>query len=201
MSEGEALRRELLEMARIDGQVRSELVAEGTLSTDGYHPRMAAVHDRHAERLSAIIEEHGWPGRSLVGRDGAEAAWLILQHAIAQPDLMRSALPLLRRSAERDEADPAHGAHLEDRIAFFENRPQRYGTQFDWDNDGELVPWPIEDPEAVDERRAEVGLPPLAEQAQRLRARADAEGERAPEDWKVYRERQLSWARGVGWVR
>ena len=32
-------------------------------------------------RLREIISKYGWPGRSMVGRDGATAAFLILQHA------------------------------------------------------------------------------------------------------------------------
>ncbi len=51
---------------------------------------------------------------------------------------------------------------LEDRICMFEGRGQRFGTQFDWDEAGEMNPKPIEEPGTVDRRRAEVGLPLLA---------------------------------------
>jgi hypothetical protein len=34
----------------------------------------------HTARLRAIVSQYGWPGRSLVGEDGADAAWLLLQH-------------------------------------------------------------------------------------------------------------------------
>lgn len=188
-------------MARDDDRVRSELIAAGSLSNEGYHPRMAAVHARNADRLSAIIEEHGWPGRSLVRPDGAEAAWLILQHAIGRPALQRAALPLLETAAAAGEADPLHAVYLADRIAFFEDRPQRFGTQFDWDRDGRLSPWTLDDPEGVDERRARLGLEPLGEQTRRIRERAEAEGERPPVDWEAYRSQRLVWARRVGWVR
>jgi hypothetical protein len=79
----EALRARLLALVREDLEVRSELLARGELF-DGYHPRMADVHSRNADELERSIEKHGWPGHSLVGIDGAEAAWLILQHAIAR---------------------------------------------------------------------------------------------------------------------
>src|SRR2546430_12422286 len=36
--------------------------------------------------------------------------------------------------------------------------PQVYGTQYDWDEKGELNPHPVEDPEGVDELRRSVGL-------------------------------------------
>ena len=75
---------ELLAMAAEDEAVRAELVADGSLF-DGYHSRMAEVHRRNAERLDAIIDAHGWPGRVLVGEDASRAAFLVLQHAIGSP--------------------------------------------------------------------------------------------------------------------
>ena len=86
-----ALRDELVAMAEEDQRVRAELAAEVSLF-DGYHPTMQAIHDKNAVRLTEIIEQHGWPGRGLVGEDGARAAWLILQHAIGHPDLQRRGL-------------------------------------------------------------------------------------------------------------
>lgn len=76
-------------MAANDLSVREELIAEGSLGKQGYHPRMEAVHKINAARLATIIEQHGWPGRSFVGDDGAEATWLIAQHSIGNPTFMR----------------------------------------------------------------------------------------------------------------
>src|SRR5688500_12493537 len=81
----EALRRELLSLREEDMRVREQLSADGSLF-EGYHPHMEAVHRHNAARLREIIGEYGWPGASLVGTDGAEAAWLIVQHAISEPE-------------------------------------------------------------------------------------------------------------------
>jgi hypothetical protein len=188
----------LLAMAAEDQRVRAQLAADGSLF-DGYHPRMQAVHDRNAARLSEIVARHGWPGRALVGGEAARAAWLVLQHAIAHPDLQRRGFVLLREAAARVDVAAAEVAMLEDRIAFFEGRPQRYGTQFDWNDNGELAPWVIENEEGVDERRRAVGLPPLAEEVRRIREGAAREGERRPQDLEERRRRFVEWARSVGW--
>src|SRR5687767_1335772 len=90
-AEWSAIRLELLAMAQEDRKVRTELAADGTLF-EGYHPRMREVHDRHAARLARILDDHGWPTEPRTGPDGAEAAWLIVQHAIACPALQRRAL-------------------------------------------------------------------------------------------------------------
>lgn len=186
-------------MAEHDLRVRAELLAAGELF-GCYDERMAAVHKQNAENLDRIVDEVGWPGKALVGSDGAEAAWLILQHAIGSPELQRKCLRLLENAVESGDVPAAQVACLEDRIRVFEERPQRYGTQFDWDGSGVLSPHPIEDPERVDEYRASVGLGPLSEKTQEMRRRAAAEGHEQPEDFDEYLEGRKAWARSVGWL-
>jgi hypothetical protein len=194
----DALREELVAMAAEDRRVRAELAAAGLL-VEGYHPRMQAVHDKNAARLQEVIETYGWPGRSLAGEDGARAAWLVLQHAIGHPGLQRRGLVLLQQAVARGDVADADAAMLEDRIAFFEGRPQRYGTQYDWDEGGQMSPHPVEDPDGVDERRRAVGLGPLGEDTRRLREGLAASGEKAPPDWAERRRKREQWAREVGW--
>ena len=105
LGEWDAIRGELLSMAEEDLQVRSELAKDGSLF-EGYHPRMRATHDANATRLQSILDSLGWPGERQVGHEAAEAAWLIVQHAIAQPNLQRRALELLR-GACRVPREPA----------------------------------------------------------------------------------------------
>jgi hypothetical protein len=193
-----ALRDELLAMAEEDRRVRAEVVAGGS-PFEGYHPTMQAVHYRNAARLTEIIDQHGWPGRSLVGADGSWAAWLIVQHAIAHPDLQRRGLRLLQEAAARGEVPAAEVALLHDRICFFEGRPQRYGTQYDWTEGGELAPWTVEDEAGVDERRRAVGLPPLAGNTRRIRENAARDGDERPHDRKERHRKFEEWARSVGW--
>lgn len=191
------LRGQLLEMVEEDQRVRAELAATGELF-QGYAPKMAEVHHRHAQELEAMIEQYGWLGKSLVGEDGAQAAWLILQHAIGHPELQRKCLPLLQEAVERGEAEPAHAAYLEDRIRFFERRPQRYGTHFDWDESGQMSPYLLEDPERVDEYRRAVGLPPLADCIEETRKNIGEEPR--PSDLKKREDEMQTWAKSVGWL-
>jgi len=188
----------LVAMAREDLAKREELVQRGELF-GGYHPEMRAVHDRNAAALLAILDESGWPTRSAAGEAAADAAWLIVQHAVGRPDLQRRCRDLMRDAVAAGEADPARLAMLEDRIRLFEGRPQLYGTQFDWDDAGELSPQPIESPDAVDARRAEVGLPPLAQRQAELRRQARREGDRPPEDRAARGRAFEAWLRETGW--
>ena len=194
----EELRHEIMEMAEHDLAVRQELVADGSLTKQGYHPRMEALHTRNAARLAAIIEEHGWPGKSLVGEDGARAAWLVAQHAINNPPFMRKCLSLLRKAGQEDEAPLWQAAILEDRIRMYKGRPQVYGTQFQPNKNGELVPYAVENPEGVNNRRKEVGLNSLEERMRELRAELEREAIPIPPDWEEDYER---WLRAAGWRR
>jgi hypothetical protein len=192
----DALRQQLMAMAAEDARVRAELAATGELF-HGYAQRMEDVHRRNARDLLALVQAHGWPGRTLVGEDAMHAAWIVLQHAVGEPEVQRGCLPVLRSAAEHGEATLAQVAYLEDRIAFFERRPQRYGTQFDWDEQGMLSPWPIEEPEGVDARREAVGLPPLAGRI--AQARRNAQGS-VPPDYGKRQNEMLAWSRSVGWI-
>jgi len=192
----EQLRDELLAMEREDRETRARLEASGSLFR-GYDDEMRAVHERNAKKLERNIETHGWPGRSLAGADGAAAAWLVLQHAISRPSLMRLGLELVREAAAEGEAEPSQVAYLLDRIRTLEGRPQVYGTQYDWDPNGRLSPLPIEDPQAIDERRAAVGLSPLAENTAAMRRAASSEP--PPSDWQERQQETEQWARSVGW--
>lgn len=193
----ERLREELLAMATEDSSVRAVLAADGSLF-EGYNPRMQAIHDRNAARLAEMINKNGWPGVSLAGEDGEEAAWIIAQHAIAQPAFQRRCLALLEAAVESGEAPKWQAAYLTDRIRFNERKAQVYGTQFDWDEGGVMSPWLIEDAGHVEERRLAAGLEPLAEVVAKMRQGLRAE--KPPTDYAARQREIEEWARSVGWL-
>jgi KDO2-lipid IV(A) lauroyltransferase len=194
----DALRLELLAMDAEDQAVRAQLVREGRLF-GGYEPRMEAVHRANAERLAAIVDSHGWPGRTHAGEDGAAAAWRVAHHSIATPALQRRFLGLVAEAAARGEATPLQAAMLEDRVRHLEGRPSLHGTLLDWDGAGRLSPGPVEAPEGLDARRAAVGLPPMAEALASANRGPREPGDVRPGDLAARRAAFEAWARRVGW--
>lgn len=192
----ETLSQELVAMAKNDLSVREALVADGSLGRALYHPRMEAVHINNAARLADIIEQYGWPGNSLVGEEGAWAAWLIAQHAIGNPPFMRHCLTLLKQAASNSDVMPWQAAFLEDRIRMYEGKPQIYGTQFQPNNNGELEPYSIENPESVNARRLAVGLNTIEERTAELIAQSTRENIPTPPDLD---EQYQQWLYSVGW--
>jgi hypothetical protein len=157
------LRRELLDMMEADQAERT-----GASETNGDEPR--------ADRLREIIDQHGWPTFDLVGRDGASAAWLIAQHAAFDVQFQAEVLDLMRAALDAGQADPTEVAYLEDRVAVNRGEPQRYGTQVRCRGGRPEPATPLVDPEAVDARRADVGLDPLADYYEELAEACAAEG-------------------------
>ena len=145
-----ALRDELLQLLEED---QAERLEGADFGGDG--PR--------TERLAEIIDEHGWPGYSLVGEEAEDAAWAIAQHSDLDPDFQRLALTYLAAAVEAGDASPGNLAYLTDRIAVAAGDPQTYGTQVMCGEDGPEPVTPLEDEASVDERRADASLPPLAE--------------------------------------
>jgi hypothetical protein len=184
------LREELIAVRTEDLRVREELLQTGELGR-GYAPRMEAVHRKNASRLKEIIAEHGWPDRDLVGADGTLAAWFIAQHAIGEPDFQWRALTLVSEKVRRKGKVPAAlEAYLLDRIAMYEGRPQRFGTQSLPCADGKYRRWKTEDADQLNERRLAVGLPAVEDHP--------PETEPTPQTLEEY----LEWLRGYEeWLR
>jgi uncharacterized protein DUF6624 len=128
----------------------------------GLFDRLAAVDADNQAWLARVVEERGWPGRTIVGPDGAHNAWLLAQHA---PDLdfQVRCRDLVATAVDTGEATPAQLAYLDDRVRMRQGLGQRYGTQIQLDADGRPVPFEIDEAGGVDDRRRAVGLGPLAE--------------------------------------
>src|SRR6185436_3940987 len=91
--------------------------------------RSRQIHERNDARIKQIVAEHGWPGRTLVGADGAHAAWLLVQHADTDRPFQRRCLDLMQGAFEAGEVAGQDLAYLTDRVLLAAGQPQMYGTQ------------------------------------------------------------------------
>lgn len=148
-----------------------ELIDSGELGHSEYHPKIKAIHEKNNVRIKEIISQYGWPGFNLVGKEGSEAAWLIVQHAVLDSEFMDKCLPLLKEATIQKEAEGWSLAYLQDRVLTMSGKPQIYGTQHDIDENGMAYPLPIEEPGKVETLRTEVGLDSLSEATRRIQER------------------------------
>ncbi len=110
--------------------------------------------------LKAILPPGGWFRFKRDGEQVARDAWLIVQHS---PDraFQRRVLNVMAPLVAKGEASGSDYALLFDRIAMFEGRRQRYGSQIICKN-GRFEPSAVEDAAKLDQMRATVGLEPIA---------------------------------------
>ena len=171
------LRAELMEMHAADQEIRHRLMAGGLATPDlALALEMMQGDAARTARLVEIVDAHGWPTAEMVGREAVGAAFLLVQHADASPDVQQRMLPLVEASWQAGDLSGQSYALLVDRVRVGQGEPQVYGTQtlpvHLW-TDGEPTPAPLEDPEGVDARRAAMGMTPLAEYLQGIREMLD----------------------------
>jgi hypothetical protein len=132
------------------------------ISMDYIQTEKAIIYKKGFSTLKDLTKKYGVLGKSKVGEDGAEAYWLITQHADYDLTSQQRILKLMESATNYGEFKKEQIAYLTDRILKGQNKHQLYGTQF-WMNpdtkNWEL--YPIQDPEKVDERRISMGLSPL----------------------------------------
>lgn len=150
----DSLRLALLALKRADQELRVVPNLTDSVRDTAFVRRLAARDAADSAALQAIMVRYGWPGRSLVGPDGASAAWQVVQHVFG---LQHEALRQMR-ALPAGEVSPTDLAMLEDRVLVSDSQPQHYGTQLDWEGQFQT----IADVSHLDERRAAVGLPPLS---------------------------------------
>jgi hypothetical protein len=166
-----ALRRELLKRLEEDQAIRNELIRKGVEHPDkSILARMRVIDTSNTKRLTVIVRRYGWPGPELVGRDGTEAAFLLVQHA--DLTFQKEMLPLVEKAYRSGKLSGQSYALLLDRVLVSEGKPQVYGTQAkrieEWKGREPMLE-PIQDEVNVDKRRAEVGMSPLSEYRELLK--------------------------------
>lgn len=167
------LKQELEGIYQTDQGVRSKIdsvqknFGPKSLEWKALMDEMKAVDERNTKRVTAILDERGYPSPKLVGSTASLTAFLVIQHSDLA--VQEKYLPLLRQATQRGELAPSSLALLEDRILTRRDKPQRYGSQVRTDPaTGKMGFFPIEDEAHVDERRAAIGLEPLADYAKRF---------------------------------
>ncbi len=111
-------------------------------------------------KVKKILDKHSWPGPKIISPRGNTTLFLVIQHA--DLETQEKYLPLMRKAVNKGNANPSSLALLEDRVAIRNGKKQLYGSQIGRDKEtGEYYVLPLADPDHVDKRRADMGLPPL----------------------------------------
>lgn len=156
------LKRELQTIYTTDQQPRSQI--DSVARTYGQNsPQMRQLWQHihltdsvNTAKIEQIIQQHGYPGKSLVGSKQGNTAWLVIQHAPLP--IQEKYLSLMREAADQGEMEKSNLALLIDRIRMYKGQKQIYGSQVTMDAAGKWFFHPIEDEANVNKRRAEMNL-------------------------------------------
>lgn len=125
-------------------------------------------------RLKELLVTRDWFRDDRDGDGAASDAWLLIQHADRDPDFQREILPRIEAAIEHPGVSASDYAYLFDRVAGKDGKPQRYGSQGRCIADDVWAPNAVEDPDRLNERRAEVGLGPIEDYILRFEGRCKA---------------------------
>lgn len=116
---------------------------------------MQRTDKTNLRRMQVILQQVGYPGKSLVGTPTNEAAWHVIQHA---PETIPQYLPMMKTAAEKGELPFSRYATMLDRQLVYEGKEQLYGTQARNYNSQPPFIWPIQNAAQVNQRRKQAGF-------------------------------------------
>lgn len=121
------------------------------------HEKWVKTDSVNLVKVEAIISEHGYPGKNLVGNQ-SEVVFFILQHADLA--VQKKYFSHIKKAVARGDIKKESFAKMIDRIRVREGKKQLYGTQFRIYK-GKVEYFAIEDPENLNRRRKEMNLEPF----------------------------------------
>jgi hypothetical protein len=151
---------ELVKVDQIAANIPSGKYKE--LKPEDWQHYKDSVFGTHQVILEGIFNHYGYPGYSLVGKEGSQHFWLMVQHCDKKPAFQEKILAAMKSEVEKKNADPKNYAYLVDRVMLNTGRKQVYGTQVTYNIDScQALPRPLQDSATVNVRRKEMGLEPV----------------------------------------
>lgn len=161
-----ALIKKLEKVLRDDQKYRTQLIKiEKKQGRDSKKAKTILKRMHKKDSINLIIVEdilnnRGWLGKEIAGKQGNITLFLVIQHSNLTTQIKY--LPLMREAVDSGKAYPNDLALLEDRVAIGQGKKQIYGSQISFNSKtGKHFVSPIIEPEKVNERRAKVGLAPI----------------------------------------
>ena len=162
----QALADELKRMAEVDQIAAWNRPTEKykNLPPEAWTAFKDSVYTTHQKRLKEILDQHGFVGFDLAGKEGSLHFWLMTQHSDLNPEFQKEVLEKMKIEVDKGNASPSNYGLLVDRVNINTGKPQIYGTQVDYNFEiAQAFPKNLADPANVNKRRQSIGMEPLEE--------------------------------------
>lgn len=159
------LANELKRMAEID-QIAA-YIPQGEykkMTDEQWNSFKDSVFTTHEKRLKQILDQYGFVGFDLAGKEGSQNFWLMVQHSDHNPDFQKEVLKKMKSEVDKGNAKPSNYGLLVDRVMLHIGKQQVYGTQVDYNLEtGQAFPRDLKDRAEINKRRKSIGLEPIEE--------------------------------------
>ena len=119
-------------------------------------------HVVNMEKVRTILDTYGWPESSLIGEQGVRTICNVIQHD--NQETRELYIPMMKQAVLDNKLEARWLVRAQDRLATDKGELQIYGGQMKYYPETKSFNvWPVYDPENIDERRAEIGLEPIAQ--------------------------------------
>lgn len=119
--------------------------------------------------VDSLFRQYGFPGYNLVGVNGANNFWALVQHQDRHPEFQDCVLEKMKIEVDKNNANKSDYAYLVDRVKGNLGQWQVYGTQMHLNKDStSYEPNPCIDPDELNERRKGMGLRTIEEYTQTM---------------------------------
>lgn len=157
-----------------DQNIRKMLIdslEEGSPEFQNCISNMIMIDNENQKVLIPLLEKYGWISSFKIGKKASESLFYVIQHS--KIEVMETYFPQLDSLSKIGEAERKHAAMMEDRLLMWRGQKQIYGSQATTTirSDGQLVIWPVKNPNIVDSLRQAAGFEQtVSENAQRIGA-------------------------------
>lgn len=129
------------------------------LNVDEWKSFKDSVFGVNYKKVKSIFNKYGFPGFDLVGKEGSQNFWLIVQHLDHKPEFQKEVLNKMKEEVLKNNAHPDNYAYLTDRVKLNFKQKQVFGTQvyYNWKT-CQAYPKPLFDSANINRRRKELGL-------------------------------------------
>lgn len=160
------LQKQLLNMAKQSQQIQ---VTQKSDAAEGLKNLATDIAQLHTRTLNEIVQLQGWPTQEQVTEEGVRAAFKLVSHS-NNLSFQQNMLPFIIQSyIDKQGINGEAVAIFTDQVSISQGKGQVFGTQADLIS-GKVVFFQIENEDSVDQLRAQMGMPPLAEYKKALEA-------------------------------
>lgn len=121
-----------------------------------------SIYKTHQKRIAEIFNKNGFPGYNLLGKEGSQNFWIMVQHSDHNPEFQNKVLQKMKLQVDKKNANSKNYAMLVDRVKINTGLQQIYGSQVSFNHKkAQAYPKNLFDSINVNKRRRSIGLQPL----------------------------------------